>query len=370
MKISQLNVTVRDLVQGFVDNEIDGVRGYSGKLNIRPPYQREFVYPDKDRNEVVNSVLNGYPLNAIYWIFTDDGTYEVLDGQQRIMSICGFHKKGGFSIVHNDLPVYFHSMGEGARENFLDYELMVYVCEGTDTEKLDWFKTINIAGKRLNNQELRNAIYSGPWVTSARDYFSRPTSPARDLVADYLTGTQINQDYLETAIKWACGSDSDYEIKKYMSRHRRKSTAVDLWNNFNDTVCWIEATFPIRRPKLMKRVDWGFLYRKYSQDVLDPQELEKEIVKLEQDSDVTKKSGIYAFVLTRDEKHLSIRKFDDNMKRTVYVKQGKKCKRCGKGYPFSKMQGDHIMPWSKGGATNESNLQMLCVNCNRVKGAI
>ena len=369
MIIRPLQVSIRELVDGYVDNETEGVRGYSGKLNIRPPYQREFVYPDNDRNAVVNSVLKGFPLNAIYWILTDDGSFEVLDGQQRIMSICGFHKKGGFSIVHDDLPVYFHSMNKTARDNFLDYNLMVYVCEGSDQEKLDWFETINIAGKRLNKQELRNAIYSGPWVSSARDYFSRPTSPARDIASDYLKGSQISQDYLQIAIEWACGSDSDYEIKRYMSKHRLKSTAIELWNNFNSIISWVEATFTNTRPQMMKGVDWGGLYREFGKADLNPLEIETEIAKLEQDSDVTKKSGIYEFILTRDDRHLNIRKFDANMKRTAYGKQDKKCKRCGKEFPFKKMHGDHIKPWSKGGRTIESNLQMLCENCNRLKGS-
>lgn len=367
MEIKPLNVTIRDLVDGYVDDETDGVRGYGGKLNIRPAYQREFVYADDDRDGVVMSVLRGFPLNAMYWVLTRNGDYEVLDGQQRIMSICGFHKKGGFSIVLDGLPVYFHSLKDGAKKEFLDYELMVYVCEGTDQDKLDWFHTINIAGKRLNAQELRNAIYSGPWVASARDYFSRPTSPARDIAADYLKGTQINQDYLETAIKWACGDHTDKGIKKHMSKNQDKLTAVDLWNHFNAIISWVEATFKETRSHMMQGVNWGSLYDEFKDHDLDPDKLEARIETLEQDSDIGNKKGIYPYVLTGDEKHLNIRAFSSNDRRAAYARQGKKCKRCGNSYPFEKMHGDHIKPWSKGGRTEPKNLQMLCEDCNRTK---
>src|ERR1035437_7039186 len=202
MKIELEEITVREVSEGYINDEEEGVVGYGGKLNIRPKYQREFVYKDKQRDAVIETVIKKFPLNVMYWVKNEDGTYEVMDGQQRTISICEYIA-GNFSINH----LYFHNLQTDEREQILDYNLMVYFCEGTDKEKLDWFKTINIAGEKLYDQALRNAIYTGTWLTDAKRHFSKTNCAAHGLASDYLKGSAIRQDYLETAIGWISGDN-------------------------------------------------------------------------------------------------------------------------------------------------------------------
>ncbi len=357
MKIRLKEITVKDLVEDYKDNPQDGsVIGYKSRLNIRPPYQREFIYKDKQRDAVINTITNNFPLNVMYWSDQGDDKFEVIDGQQRTISICQY-VTGEFSFKKR----YFHSLQDDEKDQILNYKLTVYICSGTDSEKLEWFQVINIAGEKLTNQELRNAVYHGPWVSDAKTYFSKNRCPAYQIGSDYLTGSPIRQEYLETAIKWI----NDNNVEEYMSKNQQKPTAVELWNYFQNVISWVDATFPNKIVKLMKGRPWGELYNEFKDAPLDPNKLEKEIKKLIADDDVTDQKGIYQYVLTRKEKFLNIRAFSDQIKLRVYKKQNGKCNKCKKEFDISDMDGDHIKKWTNGGKTLESNCQMLCVSCNR-----
>lgn len=359
MEVKLKEITVRDLVKDYKNDPNGGVTGYGGLLDIRPPYQREFVYNDKQREAVIDTVRKGFPLNVMYWAVRDDGTYEIIDGQQRTISICQY-VNGDFSYQ----GLAFHNLQDDQQEQILSYELTVYECSGTDSEKLEWFKTINIAGVELTDQELRNAVYHGSWVTDAKRYFSKNGCPAYQIGGRYLNGTAIRQDYLETVIKWI----NNNKVEEYMSKNQHKPNANELWLYFQQVIAWVEANF-IKYRKEMKGLPWGHLYNEHKDDELDPTDLEAKISKLMEDADVTNKKGIYLYVLKGDEKYLNIRAFDNRMKREAYEKQKGICPRCGEYFDFSEMEGDHIIPWSEGGKTDASNCQMLCVDCNRRKSS-
>jgi hypothetical protein len=365
MKIELHEITVKELAEGYRDNAEGGVVGFGGKLDIRPPYQREFIYKDKQRNAVIETVRRDFPLNVMYWAVRDDGGYEVIDGQQRTISICQY-VKGEFSIPIDGNALAFHNLQDDQQAQILSYKCMVYFCAGTDSEKLEWFKTINIAGERLTDQELRNAVYHGPWTADAKRYFSRTACPAYQIAGDYMTGTAIRQEYLETAIKWHADATAAGTIEKYMSTHQHDEDAAELWHYFQGVIAWVKATFPTKR-KVMKSVDWGPLYNKFGKETLNPAKLEKEVARLMQDEDVTSKPGIYPYVLNGDERHLNIRAFTPNMKREAYERQGGICVKCGKHFELDEMEGDHIKPWHEGGRTDAANCQMLCKDDNRRK---
>ncbi len=358
MKIELKKLTVKELSKDYVDNNEDGVKGYGGKLDIRPPYQREFIYKVPQRDAVIDTINNNFPLNVMYWAVRKDGSFEIIDGQQRTISICQY-VTGVFSYDSK----YFHNLQDDEQNKILDYELMVYLCSGTDSEKLKWFETINIAGEKLTHQELRNAVYSGSWVSDAKRYFSKTGCAASGLANDYVSGSPIRQDYLETAIKWI----SNDKIREYMSKHQHDQNANELWNYFRAVINWVETTFKNKRTKLMKNVDWGHLYNEYKNVQLDTDEIEKEIEKLILDDDVTKKSGIYPYILTGEEKYLSIRIFSDSMKQKVYELQKGKCAECNESFELSEMEADHIDPWHEGGKTIEENCKLLCKEDNRRK---
>lgn len=371
MKIEQKKITIRELSDGFQDDDEAGVVGYHGLLDIRPPYQREFIYGEKERNAVITTAKKGFPLNVMYWVVRPDGRYEVLDGQQRTISICRF-VDGSFA---HDMQ-YFHRMPSDLREKFLDYELMVYFCEGTASEKLDWFETINIAGKPLLPQEIRNAVYEGPWVNDAKKQFSKTNCPAQLRAQNYLNGSAIRQDYLETAIKWACKSSKPDAIKQYMAVHQGDANAAQLWLYFDAIISWIEATFKhsADRKKILQGLDWGTLYDKYGKATLDTKEIEKETVCLMADDEVECRKGIIPFILTRDEHYLQLRTFSEAVRSETYEKQFHRCANpnCpskGQELALSDMDADHIVPWSKGGKTVKENCQMLCRLCNHRKSA-
>lgn len=359
MNIELKEVRVRELVADYVDDGEGGVRGYSGQLDIRPPYQREFIYTGKQRNAVIDSIKKGFPLNVMYWSVRDDDTYEIIDGQQRTISIAQYIE-GDFSF--NEL--YFHNLPADKKNEILDYNLMVYLCSGTDSEKLEWFRIINIAGAKLTDQELRNAVYAGTWVSDAKRYFSRSGGPAYQMGQDYLKGSPIRQEYLETAIKWISGGN----IEDYMARHQHNENAKDLWEHYQSVIGWVERNFTKKRP-IMKGMDWGTLYDSYKDETFDPAKIEEEIEKLILDDDVTYKPGIYPYILTGEEKHLNIRKFTENMKLKVYEKQNGKCVQCGESFDIGDMDADHITPWVEGGMTNEDNCQLLCKEDNRRKSS-
>jgi len=357
MKIELKDITIKKVFEGFLDDAEAGVVAYGGKLDIRPPYQREFIYKDKQRDAVIDSVRNDFPLNVMYWAVRSGGDYEVIDGQQRTLSICQY-VNGDYSI--NGLA--FHNLQDDQQQQILDYKLMVYFCSGTDSEKLDWFRTINIAGEEHTAQELRNAVYAGPWTADAKRYFSKTGCAASGLAGDYMTGSPIRQDYLETAIDWM----SEGKIEEYMSKHQHDKNAKPLWEYFRKVIDWVKSTFPEYRGE-MRYVQWGPLYNQFKGKTLIPKTLEKEIARLMEDEDVTKKSGIYPYVLDRDERHLNIRAFSDKMKREAYERQKGICVKCKKKFPFEQMEGDHIKPWHKGGKTDAKNCQMLCEDDNRTK---
>ena len=357
MKIELKEITVQELTNGFQDNEENGVIGFGGKLDIRPPYQREFVYKDKQREAVIDTITKNYPLNVMYWADNGNGTFEVIDGQQRTISICQY-VNGDFAYFFK----YFHNLQKDEQQRILNYKIMVYICSGTDSEKLEWFKTINIAGEKLTEQELRNAVYSGSWVSDAKRYFSKNSRPK--IGDEYLIGTANRQEYLETAIDWI----SKGNIVVYMANHQHDPTAIEIWNYFQAVIGWTKATFPNYR-KDMKGIAWGLLYNEFKDQKLDPKKLEKQISELMQDEDVSNKKGIYEYILTGKERHLNIRAFTDNQKREAYERQKGICPVCTEHYEISGMEGDLITPWHLGGKTSAENCQMLCKDDNRRKSA-
>jgi hypothetical protein len=355
MKIELKEILIKDLTKGFQDNNEDGVVGYNKKLDIRPPYQREFIYKDKQRDAVIDTVQKKFPLNIIYWAVREDGNFEVIDGQQRIISICQY-VNGDYSI--NGLA--FHNLTKDKQDNILNYPLSVYFCSGSDSEKLEWFETINIAGEKLSNQELRNAVYSGPWVTDAKRYFSKRNCAAYNMASDYLEGRLNRQDYLETAIEWI----SNNKIREYMSEHQHKKDASELWGYFNEVIVWLENNFKIK--KIMKGVDWGKLYNNFKDKIFDKNKINKKAEELIFDDEVTKKSGIYPYLITGEEKYLSLRAFPESIRLKVHQKQNGKCKVCKEKFEISEMQADHIVAWSAGGKTIEENCQMLCTKDHKL----
>lgn len=364
MNIELKEITIRELTNGYSDNEENGVVGYGGKLDIRPPYQREFVYKDKQREAVIDTVTKGFPLNVMYWAMKEDGSYEVIDGQQRTISISQYIN-GDFAYMMR----YFHNLQKDEQEQILGYKLMVYFCSGSDSEKLEWFKTINIAGEELTEQELRNAVYSGSWVSEAKKYFSKNGCVAYSLANHYMSGAVNRQDYLETAIKWIAARDKT-TVENYMATHQHEPNATELWLYFKSVIDWVGAIFPKYR-KEMKGLEWGVLHNEFKNDKsLDPKTLEAKISALMQDEDVTSKKGIYEYLLTGREKHLNIRTFNDKQKREAYERQNGICLKCiepNNRYRLDEMEADHITPWHEGGKTEAGNCQMLCKLHNRMK---
>ena len=368
MKIEPKEITVRALVADYHDDGQSGVRGYGGKLDIRPSFQREFVYNRKQSVAVIESIKNGFPLNTMYWNKSENGAFEIIDGQQRTISIARYvvpydRNPKRFSV--GDL--YFNNLQDDAQQQILNYKLQVYVCEGTDTERLDWFEIINTAGVQLTKQELRNAVYPGPWLSDAKRYFSRPLGPAYAIGNKYVKARANRQEYLETAIRWI--KREGQTVEGYMAEHQHDKTATALWTHFQSVINRVEAVFPNHR-KFMKGVDWGGLYVHLKNESLDPETLEADVARLMQDDDVTKKAGIYPYLLTREEKHLSIRAFTDAQKQKAFdqLDPAGVCLGCKKeDLDLSDMEADHITPWTEGGKTNDENCQLLCRECNRRK---
>lgn len=359
MKIELNQIKVSDIFNGYQDQQENGVYAYGGKLSIRPPYQREFVYNEKQRNSVIDTLKKGFPLNVMYWVKNGD-TYELLDGQQRTLSICQY-LSGDFAFNYQ----YFKGLTKDEQEQILNYELQIYVCEGTDKEKLEWFRVINVAGEALTDQELLNAAYTGSWLASAKEKFSKSNGPAYRIGKDYMKGSPIRQEYLETVLSWI----NDGDVADYMAKHQTDDNANELWVYFQNVINWVKIVFPNYR-KEMKGLPWGKFYNQYKNNVYDPDSLETDVKALIKDDDVTKKSGIYEYLLSNKtlEKALNIRTFSDSQKQKKYEEQGGICPICGEHYEYSEMEGDHIIPWRDGGKTDYDNLQMLCKKCNRTKG--
>lgn len=357
--ISRL-ITVREVVQQYHDAQEKGVTAWNGKLNIRPPYQREFVYKEAQEQAVIETVRLNAPLNYMCWVDNGNEEYEVLDGQQRLLSICRY-VTSAFSLNFQK----FHNLQLDEQEQILDYNLEVKICRGTPSEKLGWFRRINIAGTTLVEQELRNAVYSGPWLSDAKLYFSKPNCEAIRKGGKYLNGSPIRQDYLESVIKWI----SKGQIEHYMSEHQLDDNADELQSYFEGVIDWIESTFPEYR-KEMKGLNWGDLYTRHREKELDPVALETRIQLLLMDEEVQNKKGIWPYVLDNDPSHLQIRFFGEKEKAEAYERQKGICVNCNVKFEREKMQADHITPWSKGGKTVPENCQMLCAECNRRKSNV
>ena len=374
LRIDLKEVTIREIVESYLDSGLNGVYGYNGKLNIRPQYQREFVYKEMQRNAVIDTIFKGFPLNVMYWVENDDGTYELLDGQQRTISFCQFYANEFMMIINENLKT-FDSLTADERNRFLDYKCMIYICKGTDSEKLDWFRVINTAGEKLTEQELRNACYPGKWLNSAKSQFSKPGCAAYSLANRYLTGAAIRQEYLETALDWIRKSQGMTSIEQYMLTHQQDSTSTELWNYFTNVINWVNGLFTKYRSQ-MKGVDWGYLYNTYHANSYDPEDFANKIKELMADDEVENKKGIYEYLFDGLEKHLNLRTFTESQRNKTYNKQGGLCPRCAamnkptknKVWDIDEMEADHITPWHLGGKTEDDNCQMLCKTCNREKG--
>lgn len=311
--------------------------------------------------------MKGFPVNVMYWSKVNDHHYELMDGQQRTISICRYaaERERTFAVDYR----YFFNLEADEQKAITDYVLDIYVCDGTPSEVLEWFRVINIAGMKLSDQELRNTAYTGSWLADAKIHFSKPNCAAYNMGKDYINGSPIRQEYLETAIKWIATRDGLGSIEDYMALHQNDENASQLRIYFRRIIEWVQTIF-IEKRKEMRGVEWGFLYNDFKETELDPHKLEQEIRTLMMDDDVTNKKGIYPYVLTCEEKHLSIRAFTDSQKRAAYERQKGICPKCGEHFEFSKMHGDYITPWSKGGKTVPENCQMLCEDCNRRKSDV
>ncbi len=359
-------IKIAELVAGYEDKGDDGVRGYGGRLNIRPAYQREFVYNEKQRNAVIQTVRKGFPLNTMYWVVAEDG-FELMDGQQRTISICQY-VQGDFSVEIDGRPFFFDNLTAERKQQILDYPLSIYICEGTDQERLDWFRIINIAGLKLTEQELRNAIYTGPWLADAKRWFSRRNCPAYQFGDKYVKGAYDRQEILEVALEWI----SSDQVDDYMSEHQQDEDAQALWVHFQAVIGWVKRVFPndtSSRTKLMNGLDWGRFYREHGdRKDLNPATLEKRITELVQDEEVENKRGIYEYLLSGNEKTLNLRAFSEKIKVAAYEKQKGICPVCKKHFELRQLEADHVVPWHKGGTTTDpKNCQMLCMPDNRTK---
>ncbi|MDE2041866.1 MAG: DUF262 domain-containing protein [Alphaproteobacteria bacterium] len=360
MKIEMRNIKVAELVAGYEDKAEAGVHGFGSRLNIRPAFQREFVYKDKQRNEVIHTVRTGFPLNTMYWAVAGDG-YELMDGQQRTISICQY-VQGDYSVEIDGATMYFHNLTADKQQAIRDYELSIYVCDGSESEKLDWFKIINIAGEKLTEQELRNAIYTGPWLADAKRWFSRSGGPAYGIGEKYVNGSPIRQDYLETALDWI----SSGKIEAYMAAHQHDADAQELWQYFQAVIAWVERIFPTYR-KQMKGLEWGRLYNTHMNDTLNAATLEARIADLIADEEADNKKGIYEYLLTGNEKTQNLRAFNDKIRAAKYEQQQGICLICTNHFGIDQMETDHVIPWHQGGKTVLDNCQMLCKVDNRTK---
>lgn len=376
--------TVADICDGFVYNELEGkgLFGMGGKLTIQPEYQRNYIYADGKKDvAVIDSVLKGYPLGVIYFNRTADGRFEVLDGQQRITSLGRFFN-GKLGIKdENGLPQSIGSLPKEKREKFLNAKLLIYECEGTETEIKEWFKTINIAGVPLNHQELLNAVYSGPFVTAAKEVFSNSQSAKVQMWSAYVAGAVNRQDFLATALDWV----SRGHAEEYMKDHRFSSDISGLTTYFNSVIDWIRGTFPVVE-KEMCGLPWGELYEKYHNTPYNPAHMKQRVLELYADPYVKNRKGVYEFLLGGeiDTKLLDIRIFDEATKKIVYTRQTEEAKQhdtsncpyCAIGHDANakkiwkqtEMDADHVAAWSTGGATTIENCQMLCKHHNRAKG--
>lgn len=377
-------ITIKDICEGFVYNESEGkgLFGLSGKLTIQPEYQRNYIYADGKKDvAVIQSILKGYPLGLLYFTKVSDGNLEVLDGQQRITSF-GRYVTGKFAIKdQNGMEQYFSGIAKDKQEKILNTKLLIYECEGTETEIKEWFKTINISGVPLTNQELLNAIYSGPFVTLAREKFSNKGSSHIQKWSSYVSGTVDRQEFLERALDWV----SKGKIDNYMALHRFDTNINEVETYFNSVIGWVSGVFTDVESE-MRGLEWGRLYETYKKQPYNPQKVSEKVRELYADSYVKNRKGVFEFILggMTDYKLLDVRVFDEATKKSVYAKQTAEAEKKGKSncslccighdanktkiWSFKDMDADHVSAWSKGGATDIINCEMLCKTHNRAKG--
>ncbi len=382
------DLTVKEICEGFVYNQLEGkgLFGWSGKLTIQPEYQRNYLYAENEGKKeiaVIDSILKDYPIGLIYFNKSEEDRYEILDGQQRITSI-GRFVTGKFAIKDKfGMEQYFTGLAREEQEKILNYKLLVYICNGTEKEIKEWFETINIAGVPLNKQELLNATYSGPFVTLAKATFSNSRNPQLQKWCSYITGNVNRQDILHAALGWVAKGEEN--IGGYMSQHRNEDSIEELKTYFDTVIEWAKTLFGEPKDE-MRGLEWGAFYEQYHSNSYNPVNLRQRVNELYADEAVTNKKGIFEFVLggELDARLLNIRIFEDNVKKTVYARQTEEaqeqgisnCPECAKGhenvrtkiYKFKEMDADHVTAWSKGGATDISNCQMLCKTHNRAKG--
>ena len=384
MKAILKNYNIRDIIDGFEYNEYEGkgLFGLNGNLIIQPEYQRNYIYADGKRDvAVINSILKGYPIGLLYFNQTGDNTYEVLDGQQRITSV-GRFVSGKFPWIDGNGNEQFYSgMAETLQSKILDTLLLIYVCQGEETEIKDWFRTINIAGVPLNEQEILTAVYSGRFVTLAREEFSNSGNSKIQKWSAYIAGDVKRQAYLERALDWMSHDDID----NYMSKHRHDDNIDELKRHFITVIDWVDSVFIDVKPE-MKGLAWGELYETFKDDTYDPAVVSAKVFKLYGDPFVESRKGIFEYILggEKEAKLLNIRVFDEKDKKSVYTKQTAKaetmgvsnCSYCAIGHEanankiwsYNDMDADHVTAWSKGGSTDISNCEMLCRSHNRAKG--
>jgi len=380
------SITVKEICEGFVYNELEGkgLFGLSGKLTIQPEYQRNYIYASdggKKEMAVIESILKGYPIGLIYFNKVKDDVLEVLDGQQRITSL-GRFMTDKFAIKdENGMEQYFGGMAKDKQTKILETKLLIYECEGKESEIKEWFKTINIAGAPLNNQELLNAVYSGPFVTLCKEEFSNSQNANIQKWSAYISGSANRQEFLECALDWV----SKGNIGDYMSRHRYDKNIFELKEYFNTVINWVSSVFSDVENE-MRGLEWGRLYEEYHKKSYDPEKVSAEVHKLYSDPYVKNRRGIFEFILggSTDTKLLDVRVFDDATKRSVYTSQTEtaktkgisNCSHCATGHNANKskiwkldeMEADHVAAWSKGGTTSIKNCEMLCKTHNRAKG--
>ena len=378
------DITIKDICDGFVYNELEGrgLYGLSGKLTIQPEYQRNYIYADGKRDvAVIESILSGYPLGLIYFNQAGKDKYEVLDGQQRITSFGRFVTNKFAVKDQNRMEQYFSGLDEEIQKKILEYPLTIYICEGEEKEIKSWFKTINIVGIPLNEQELLNAIYSGPFVTAAKEEFSNSQNANIQKWGAYISGSVNRQDYLKAALDWVSGGSID----NYMSNHRKDADISELKKHFTSVIDWVSSVF-IDLTSDMCGLEWGRLYDNYHKTAYNPSKVSEKVHELYDDPFIKNHKGIFEYILggEKDTKLLDVRIFDEAVKRRVYNKQTAEakakgisnCPLCAVGheankdkiYALNEMDADHVSAWSKGGATTEENCQMLCKTHNRAKG--
>lgn len=382
--ILKTDISVKDICEGFEYNELEGkgLFGLSGKLTIQPEYQRNYIYAEENREAgVVESVLKEYPIGLIYFNKVGKDTFEVLDGQQRITSLGRFITDKFAVKDENGLPQIFGNMAKDKQKKILETKLLIYECEGTESQIKEWFKTINIAGVPLNNQELLNAVYSGTFVTLAKEEFSNSQNANINRWSAYVSGSANRQQFLECALDWV----SKGNIGDYMSKHRQDNNIDELKEHFNTVIDWVSSVFTDVESE-MCGLEWGRLYEEYQDKPYNPTKASAEVHKLFGDFFVKDKRGVFEYILggNKETKLLNIRIFDEPTKRAVYEKQTSEarnriksnCSLCAIGHDankekvwgFSEMEADHVSAWSKGGSTSPENCEMLCKTHNRAKG--